>query len=64
MADPICRWRNTTPGTVMELVGVLPKTSMSENDFKKVLKENCERRHFSYEGFLATSYQLAVQIGL
>ena len=44
MADPICRWRNTTPETVRLLVELLPKTEMSEADYKKQLKENCRAK--------------------
>lgn len=64
MADPICRWRNTTPETVRLLVELLPKTEMSEADYKKQLKENCRAKNFDYDKFLTTAYQLAAQIGL
>lgn len=64
MADPICRWRNATPETVRLLVELLPKTEMSEADYKKQLKENCRAKNFDYDKFLTTAYQLAAQIGL
>ena len=64
MADPICRWRNTTPDTVKELVRILPKSSMKDEDFKNEVFSNCEKYGFGYDGFFSTAYQLAVQIGL
>lgn len=64
MADPICRWRNTTAETIQLLVRLLPKNVMSEASFKEELKQNCIEEKFDYDSFLSTSYQLAVQIGL
>ena len=64
MADPICRWRNTTPETVKLLVALLPKAEMPEAEYKKELQANCKARNFDFDKFITTAYQLAVQIGL
>lgn len=57
MADVICRWRNPSPKTVVELVSLLPKTPMSSREFRDYVEsEN--------EDFFHTPYQLACQLGL
>lgn len=59
MADPICRWRNSTPKTVCEFVEELPKEEMSSKEFRKRMSES------KYgEAFFHTPYQLACQLGL
>lgn len=57
MADVICRWRNPTPQTVVELVSLLPKKPMSSKEFREHVEELAP-------GFLHTPYQLACQLGL
>lgn len=59
MADPICRWRNSTPKTVCELVSQLPKAQMSSSDFRLRM---CESKYG--RDFFTTPYQLACQLGL
>ena len=57
MADVICRWRNPSPKTVVELVSLLPKKPMSSREFRDYVEaEN--------EDFFHTPYQLACQLGL
>ena len=57
MADVICRWRNPSPKTVVELVSLLPKKLMSSKEFR----EHVQARE---EDFFRTPYQLACQLGL
>ena len=57
MADPICRWRNPYVSTIVELVRILPHTTMSSDKFRKIIEER-------WPGFLHTPYQLACQVGL
>ena len=57
MADIICRWRNPSPETIVELVSWLPKNKMSSKEFR----EYVETEH---EGFFHTPYQLACQLAL
>lgn len=57
MADVICRWRNPSPKTVVELVSLLPKKLMSSKEFR----EHVQARQ---EDFFRTPYQLACQLGL
>ena len=57
MADIICRWRNPSPETIVELVSWLPKAPMPSKEFR----EYVETEH---EGFFHTPYQLACQLAL
>ena len=57
MADVICRWRNPSPKTVVELVSLLPKTPMSSRDFRDYVETK-------NDDFFRTPYQLACQLGL
>lgn len=59
MADPICRWRNATPKTICEIVESLPKTEMTNEDFRKYMAGSKWGKMF-----LQTPYQLACQTGL
>lgn len=57
-SDPICKWRNASIDTVIELVSVLPKQSLSKEDFRFRM---CDM----YDGaFFRTPYQLALQLAL
>ncbi len=57
-SDPICKWRNASLDTVVELVGVLPKQRMDKLDFRSNMS-GC------YDGaFFRTPYQLAFQLAL
>ena len=58
MADIICRWRNGTPKTVMELVNSLPHEVMSIGQFRKSMKTKWKGEFFH------TVYQLACQLAL
>ena len=57
MADVICRWRNPSPKTVVELVSLLPKKPMSSKEFRKHVETQ-------EPDFFHTPYQLACQLGL
>ena len=58
MADAICRWRNGTPKTVVELVNSLPHEIMSIDAFRNFMVDK-------WDGdFFRTAYQLACQLGL
>ena len=59
MADPLCRWRNSTPKTVCELVSQLPKTQLPSSEFRSLMKQSVYG-----DGFFTTPYQLACQLGL
>ena len=57
-SDPICKWRNASINTVIELVSNLPKQRMSKEDFRL-------RMASLYDGaFFRTPYQLALQLAL
>lgn len=58
MADLICRWRNGTAKTVVELANTLPHEKMSVDQFREKMK-------LCYGGdFFRTPYQLACQLAL
>lgn len=58
MADIICRWRNGTPKTLVELVNSMPHKVMPSADFRDIMSTK-------WEGdFFRTPYQLACQLGL
>ena len=59
MADIICRWRNGTPKTVVELVNSLPHDKMSNEDFRIFMQHSQWGSEFFH-----TPYQLACQLGL
>lgn len=57
-SDPICKWRNASVDTVVELVEILPKTRLSKISFRSQMEEY-------YNGdFFRTPYQLALQLAL
>lgn len=59
MGDPICKWRNASTETLIELVSQLPKKVMTNSDFRMKMVDSI------YGGaFLKTAYQLATQLGL
>ncbi len=57
MADIICRWRNPSPETIVEIVSWLPKKRMSSKEFREYVEAD-------HEGFFHTPYQLACQLAL
>jgi len=58
MADLICRWRNGSPKTVVELVNSMPHEKMNSNTFRSLMNSK-------WDGdFFRTPYQLACQLGL
>lgn len=59
MADPICRWRNSTPKTVCEFVSQLPQKKMSSREFRRFMSSSIYG-----DDFFHTPYQLACQLGL
>lgn len=57
-SDPICKWRNASVETVMELVSLLPKERMFKHRFRDIMS-TC------YNGaYFRTPYQLALQLSL
>ena len=57
-SDPICKWRNASVATTIELVSWLPKRAMSKESFRDYMRR-------THEGdFFHTEYQLALQLGL
>lgn len=59
MADPICRWRNSTPKTVCEFVSQLPHKKMTSHEFRSIMSSSIYG-----DDFFHTPYQLACQLGL
>lgn len=59
MGDPICKWRNASVETIIEIVSELPKTIMSKEDFKLYMLDSKWGKAFA-----RTVYQLACQVGL
>lgn len=59
MGDPICKWRNSTVETTVELVSQLPKNNMLESDFRLMMADSIYG-----SAFLKTAYQLASQLAL
>lgn len=57
-SDPICKWRNASVDTVVELVDMLPKEKMSKAEFREHMS------HFYNGSFFRTPYQLALQLAL
>lgn len=57
-SDPICKWRNASVDTMVELVSILPKERMSRDAFREYMS------HFYNGSFFRTPYQLALQLGL
>lgn len=63
MADPICRWRNTSIKQVSEFTQVLPHCPMRKDDARALV----EKQWHEWDGgndFFRTPYQLAAQLGL
>lgn len=63
MADPICRWRNTSIKQVSEFTQVLPHSPMR----KDAARAFVEKQWHEWDGgndFFRTPYQLAAQLGL
>ena len=63
MADPICRWRNSTVKQVCEFSQILPKNKMSKKAAHNLIDE-CWFRWDGSSNFFKTPYQLAKQMGL
>lgn len=63
MADPICRWRNTSIKQVSEFTQVLPHYPMRKDD-ARLLVEKQWREWSGGDDFFRTPYQLAAQLGL
>lgn len=58
MADIICRWRNGTPKTVVELVNSMPHEVLTSERFRNIMSTK-------WDGdFFRTPYQSACQLGL
>ena len=59
MADIICRWRNGTPKTVVELVNSLPHEIIPNEEFRSRMQDSIWG-----DAFFRTVYQLACQLAL
>ena len=59
MADIICRWRNGTPKTVVELVNAMPHDIMPSEKFREFMEHSIYGNDFFH-----TPYQLACQLAL
>ena len=57
MADPICRWRNPYPKTIVQLVAALPHEPMPVEDFRAIVNAK-------WPNFFRTPYQTACETGL
>lgn len=60
MGDPIARVQNPFPENIVTFVRNLPKTDMSNDNFKLYMK-SCK---WGYDAFFKTYYQLCCQVGL
>lgn len=38
-SDPLCKWRNASIDTVIELVSILPKTRLTKDKFREYMSE-------------------------
>ncbi len=63
MADPICRWRNTSIKQVAEFTQILPHKVMPKEEAHKIIESNWNKWDGGKD-FFKTPYQLAVQLGL
>ena len=63
MADPICRWRNSTVKQVCEFNQILPKNTMLKTAARALIERNLKLWDGS-DNFFRTAYQLAVQMAL
>lgn len=62
MADPICRWRNSSLKQIMEFNSLFPLTSIEKIEGRKIVERNWALLDGS--SFFTTPYQLAAQMGL
>lgn len=58
MADIICRWRNGTPSTVVDLVNSMPHEKMTSARFRSFMSSKWQG------AFFTSPYQLACQLAL
>lgn len=63
MADPICRWRNTSIKQVSEFTQVLPHYPMPKNAARALVEKQWNEWNGGND-FFRTPYQLAAQLGL
>ena len=38
-SDPLCKWRNASIETVIELVSILPKTKLTKDKFRECMSK-------------------------
>ena len=62
MADPICRWRNSSIKQVMEFNSILPLSKVSKEEARTIIDKRWEL--MGYKDFFTTAYQLATQMGM
>lgn len=62
MADPICRWRNSSLKQIIEFNSLFPLCSLEKNEGRRIVEKNWALLGGS--SFFTTPYQLAAQMGL
>lgn len=62
MADPICRWRNSSIKQLIEFNSILPLVTLEKSQARDYVERNWQL--FGGNNFFTTPYQLAAQMGL
>lgn len=62
MADPICRWRNSSIKQLIEFNSILPLYTLEKSQARDYVEKNWQL--FGGNNFFTTPYQLAAQMGL
>ena len=62
MADPICRWRNSSIKQVMEFNSIFPLSKATKEEARTLIDKRWEL--MGYKDFFTTAYQLATQMGM
>jgi len=62
MADPICRWRNSSIKQVLEFNSLIPLSIMNKSDARELVENRW--KVLGGSNFFTTPYQLAVQMGM
>lgn len=62
MADPICRWRNSSVKQLIEFNSIFPLTPTEKSKARALVERNWQL--FGGSNFFTTPYQLAAQMGI
>ena len=62
MADPICRWRNSSVKQLIEFNSIFPFTPIEKSEARTLVERNWQI--FGGSNFFTTPYQLAAQMGV